>query len=77
MTIKTLEYIHELLLDDMRTREGMRKFSSEQASKAEEDYEDKKITKAKLDKAKEEKEKYWQLYIKAKNALDDFEAQDF
>lgn len=77
MKIATLEFIHSMLLDEVRTREGMKKYAAENMNKAREQYDDKVISKAKYEKAVEVYDKHYALYSTAKSALDDFEEQDF
>ena len=77
MKIATLEFIHSMLLEEARTREGMKKYAADTMHKAREQYSEKQISKAKYEEVLKNYEKHYGLYRTAKDALDDFEEQDF
>ena len=79
MTIKTLEYIHNLLLNDERTTSGMLKFSRENEIKAQKAYDENQSEKNKklLEKAQEDHHTLYEKYRISSYALEEFESHEF
>ena len=73
MTIKTLEYIHALLIEDERKRKEIRDNSRRLQHEYEENDADKKLIKRQTEYADE----FMREHIAALNALEDFEGQEW
>lgn len=73
MTIKTLEYIHALLIEDERKRKEVRDNSRQLQYEYEENNADKKLIKRQTEYADE----FMHEHIAARNALEDFEEQEW
>lgn len=79
MVIKTLEYIHKLLRDDERVAKGMKKYASDEVSKAQDAFNNdpSEKNKAALENAEAEYERLYEKWFASYSALDDFETQGF
>lgn len=73
MTIKTLEYIHALLIEDERKRKEVYDNSRHLQHEYEENDADKKLIKRQTETADE----FMREHIAALNALEDFEGQEW
>ena len=73
MKIKTLEYIHALLIEDERKRREVRDNSRRLQYEYEENNADKKLIKRQTEYADE----FMHEHIAARNALEDFEEQEW
>ena len=73
MTIKTLEYIHALLIEDERKRREVRDNSRRLQHEYEENNADKKLIQRQTEYADE----FMREYFAARNALEDFERQEW
>lgn len=73
MTIKTLEYIHALLIEDERKRREVRDNSRRLQHEYEENDADKKLIQRQTEYADE----FMREYFAARNALEDFERQEW
>lgn len=72
MTIKTLTYIHKLLTDDALTKE----YVYRSARNLQHEYEEHENTKLAAEQ-KEAADHFYEDYLKASYALEDFEAQEW
>lgn len=72
MTIKTLEYIHALLIEDERKRKEVRDNSRQLQHEYEENGADEKLIKRQTEYADE----FMREHFAALNALEDFEGQE-
>ena len=71
MKITTLEYIHELLQHDVQVREKAMRLARDNRNKAEDEESNN------LDTFEELYQKCWDSLKKSKNALQDFEGQEW
>lgn len=74
MTIKTLTYIHKLLTDEAQKTESTYRASRKLQHKYEESEAASESLKA---SQKEAADEFYKEYIAAKNALEDFESQEW
>lgn len=71
MTIKTLTYIHQLLIDDVARCRRANEIATDARNRAEDEEADN------LQTLEEARKKTWEHLRKATNALEDFEAQEW
>ena len=78
MTIKTLEYIHRLLVEEeAKTGEVYRAARKLQHEYEESDIEDKDIIKDLTKKQEAAADEYMKIHIAAENALEEFESHEW
>lgn len=73
MTIKTLEYIHALLIEDERKRKEI----YEEARQLQHEYEEKDADKGLIKRQTGAADGYMREHFAALNALEDFEGQEW
>jgi len=73
MTIKTLEYIHALLIEDERKR----KEAYDNSRRLQHEYEENDADKKLIKRQTEDADEFMRKHITALNALEDFEGQEW
>lgn len=73
MTIKTLEYIHALLIEDERKRKEV----YENSRRLQREYEENGADEELIDRQDEDAGKFMREHFAALNALEDFEGQEW
>lgn len=77
MTIKTLSYIHNLLINAESSAALKRKWAREAFNQATDDYENDVISRSQLDSAEADYDRLYKEHCEASAALQDFEQREW